>query len=390
MSGRAGAAAAPVRAAPRGPACRCCGTALVESVADFGVAPPPGALVPPGQDGASEQTHRLHALVCTECGLVQLAPSEAPQQPPAEDAPAAGTATALLPLDATTEVIGIGDPARLDAFARRGIPVFALDAFDAAAARRLRAAGRLPVLLCTGDAMARAADPHDVAAGCRILLAPGGVLSLDLPYILPILRDGQFDRIGHAHQSYFSLATAEMVLAQHGLIVFEAEATPDAGGTLRLLAAHAEDRGKLVSGAVERMRAAEAQAGLHRAETFRGFADRVVETTCALLDFLVGVRRAGQSVVGYGAEPRGVSLLGRCGVTAGLLPFVADPRPLLAGFLLPGPRIPIRPVEAIAEMRPGFVLILPWHREAAIARDLSFIRAWGGRFATPVPALRVF
>ena len=59
-------------------------------------------------------------------------------------------------------------------------------------------------------------------------------------------------------------------------------------------------------------------------------------------------------------------------------------------MLLPGTRIPVRAPEAIFEARPDYLLILPWNLRAEIVEQMAGIRAWGGRFVVPIPALEVF
>jgi hypothetical protein len=145
-----------------------------------------------------------------------------------------------------------------------------------------------------------------------------------------------------------------------------------------------------VTPAVERVRAAERTAGLDGPEAYRRFAEGVVEAKCALLEFLVGAKREGRRVVGYGAPAKGNTLLNYCGVGPELLPFTVDLSPHKQGLLLPGTRIPVRPPEAIREERPDYVLVLPWNLRDEIARQLSFIRTWGGRFVVPIPTPQVF
>jgi SAM-dependent methyltransferase len=169
-----------------------------------------------------------------------------------------------LGLDPSTTVleVGSGDGRTLRHFARAGIPVLGIEAsaelaeaaaargipteaarFGAATARRLRAAGCEPCVILGGDALGRAADPHDVAAGFRILLAPGGVLVLEFPHLLRTVAAGEFDAIHHGRVSYLSLTTAEILLAEHGLVPFAAEEVAG-GAALRLRFHHQEDAGK--------------------------------------------------------------------------------------------------------------------------------------------------
>jgi hypothetical protein len=138
------------------------------------------------------------------------------------------------------------------------------------------------------------------------------------------------------------------------------------------------------------LRGDERAAGLHLLETYRAFASRVIDSKCALLEFLIGARRRGERVVGYGAPAKGNTLLNYCGIGPELLPFTVDRSPHKQGLLLPGSRIPIRPPEAIGQTRPDYVLILPWNLREEITAQLAEVREWGGRFVVPIPDVTIF
>ena len=407
------------------PACRCCGAPLSETFADLGTSPLANAYVDPAHGAAMEPFYPLHALVCSDCRLVQLAEFETPQAIFSEylyfssvsegwlrHAEAyAARMTELLHLGPQTPVVEVAsnDGYLLQYFARRGIPVLGVDPaanvaetaiargvpteiafFGAATARRLRATHPAPVLTVANNVLAHVPDIHDFVEGFRILLGPGGVATFEFPHLLQMMRHNQFDTIYHEHFSYLSLMVAELVLEQHDLVVFDIEELPTHGGSLRLFVRHAEDTVKPVRPAVLAVREAERAAGLEGPAPYARFAERVVETKCALLDFLVGARRAGRRVAGYGAPAKGNTLLNYCGVGPELLPFTVDRSPHKQGLLLPGTRIPIRAPEAIFEERPDYLLILPWNLREEVAQQMAGIRDWGGRFVVPIPTIEVF
>ena len=77
-----------------------------------------------------------------------------------------------------------------------------------------------------------------------------------------------------------------------------------------------------------------------------------METKRRLLEFLIGAKRAGKSIVGYGAPAKGNTLLNYCGVRTDFIDYTVDRAPSKQGRLLPGTRIPIHGPERIAETRP--------------------------------------
>ena len=108
-----------------------------------------------------------------------------------------------------------------------------------------------------------------------------------------------------------------------------------------------------------------------------------------MLEFLIGARRAGKTVVGYGAPGKGNTLLNYCGVRTDLLDFTVDRNPHKQGNFLPGTRIPIYHPDQIRAARPDYVLILPWNLREEISRQLSYIHEWGGKLVVPIPEVQV-
>ena len=63
--------------------------------------------------------------------------------------------------------------------------------------------------------------------------------------------------------------------------------------------------------------------------------------------------------------------------------------PAKQGRYLPGSHVPIYGPEAVREVRPDYVLILPWNLKDEIVGQLAYIRDWEGRFVTASPQTRV-
>jgi hypothetical protein len=144
-----------------------------------------------------------------------------------------------------------------------------------------------------------------------------------------------------------------------------------------------------VSPAVQGLLDRERSLGFRSLAPYVSFTGRVQETKRALLEFLIDTRRAGKTVVGYGAAAKGNTLLNYSGIRTDFLDYVVDRSPHKQGKFLPGTHIPIFAPEKIAETRPDFVLILPWNLTSEVVEQLAYIREWGGRFVRPVPVLEV-
>ena len=73
-----------------------------------------------------------------------------------------------------------------------------------------------------------------------------------------------------------------------------------------------------------------------------------------------------------------------------MIGFTVDRNPHKQGMLLPGTHIPIRAPDAIFEVKPDYVFILPWNLKDEISEQMARIRDWGGKFVAPIPSVRVF
>lgn len=404
--------------------CRFCGTPLVHTFADLGATPLCESFVPAERYAAAEPIYPLHAFVCHECLLVQVDSFVPREEIFGEYAYFSSFSDSWVDharryAEAMIERLGLGpestvvevasnDGYLLQHFVARRVPCYGIEPaanvaaaaldkgvpteigfFGRETARALAEAGRGADLLAGKNVLAQVPDLHDFVAGLKILLNPGGTVTIEFPHLLRTMEGNQFDQIYHEHFCYFSFLAAERIFAHHGLALVDVEEVPTHGGSLRIFARHVEETPP-VSMRVGAMRAAERAAGLERMATYAAFADKVVETKCAVLDFLIAARRGGKTVAGYGAPGKGNTLLNYCGVTRDLFAFTVDRNPYKQGRFLPGSRIPIHAPERIAEARPDYVVIMPWNLREEIAAQLAHVAGWGGKLVVFIPEVEIF
>jgi hypothetical protein len=231
---------------------------------------------------------------------------------------------------------------------------------------------------------------NDFVAGMKILLRPRGVITVEVPHLMRMVEQNQFDTIYHEHFSYLSFRVVVALFAGHALTVFDVEELPTHGGSLRIFARRAADGRFPVRPGVAELLAREEAEGLGSIETYGDFGARVAGTKAQLLEFLLDVRSRGKSVAGYGAPAKGNTLLNSCGVRSDFLPFTVDRSPYKQGRFLPGTHIPIYAPEKIFQTRPDYVLILPWNLREEIAEQMSRIGEWGGKFVVAIPRIQTF
>ena len=167
-------------------------------------------------------------------------------------------------LDADSHVVEIAsnDGYLLQYFKERGIPVLGIEPaanvaevavekglptlvefFGVETARSL-APDSSADLLIGNNVLAHVPDINDFVGGMKLLLKPGGVITMEFPHLMRLIDEKQWDTIYHEHFSYLSFTTARRVFAAHGLRLFDVEELPTHGGSLRIFGCHDDDADK--------------------------------------------------------------------------------------------------------------------------------------------------
>lgn len=403
--------------------CRSCGAPLERLFVDLGMSPPCEDFLTADRLQEPETFYPLDVRICDACVLVQLPAYVAPEAIFREYAYFSSFSSSWIDhaerfveeaalrqgLGPTSSVVEIAsnDGYLLQHVVRRGIPALGVEParniaavavergiptinefFGLVLAEEIVARSGQADLVVANNVFAHIPDLNDFTAGLAALLAPGGLLSIEVAYLARLIDHNEFDTIYHEHFMYYTLLSAQAVLARHGLRVQDVEELSTHGGSLRLWIVHDDDPRPTTS-AVERLRATELAAGYGASDGYAGFAPRVETVKRDLLDFLIAERRTGRRIAGYGAPGKANTLLNYCGIRTDLIDFLVDRNPYKHGRFTPGTHIPIHPPEHLDREQPDLILIMPWNLRDEIAAQLAAHQARGARLVVAIPGLQV-
>jgi len=408
------------------PPCRFCGAPLRHDFVDLGETPLSNAYLTQAQvDAGLDKAYPLHARVCEKCFLVQVDAPVEPERIFDEDYAYFSSYSASwveharryaqtmiaryrLGPEALVVEAASNDGYLLQHFVAAGIPVLGVEPagnaaeaarargvrtqvsfFNEAAARDLVAKGLSADLTAANNVLAHVPDIADFVRGFAAILKPEGVSTFEFPHLLNLIRESQFDTIYHEHYSYLSLVAVEKVLASAGMRAFDVEEIATHGGSLRLYACRA-DATHQQTDALVAMRAKEHTARLDALAGYAGFAAQVEQVKSSFRAFLDRAKAEGKTIAAYGAAAKGNTFLNVCGVTHKDIACVYDLSHAKQGRLLPGSHIPILAPDRIAELKPDYLVILPWNLREEITTQMKGVRDWGGKFVTAVPQTRIF
>jgi SAM-dependent methyltransferase len=401
--------------------CRVCGAQELEKILDYGQV----ALADGFLDDASAIEHEsrfpLALCLCGACGHLQINEVISPEvlfrnyiyltgvsetvlvharalydsvvaalglagKPPLRIAEAASNDGTILSVFQQNgcRVLGV-DPARNIAQIanERGIETVA-EFFNAETARMM--AARLPDVdvFIARNVLAHVADLHGFVEGIGVMLAPDGIGVIEVPHVLTMFDEMQYDQVFHEHIGYYTVDVLKKLFEMHGLKVFRVEKVAIHGGSIRAYLARSTSS-RPVDPSVQRVSDEEKDKGLATKEAWRLFAERVDQQRAALLDELRTLKAQGKRMAAYGASGKGQAMLQFCGIDRSLIDYVVDKSAWKQGKLTPGTHIPVYSTDRLKLDGPDVLLLSAWNFADEIRRQQNDYVVRGGKMLHPLP-----
>ncbi|MGW5363368.1 methyltransferase domain-containing protein [Actinopolymorpha pittospori] len=398
--------------------CRSCGSAELRTFLSLGKTPLADALVTADQLDRVDPTFPLDVAFCASCTLVQILEEVPPQQLFVDNYLYFSSFSPQLLRHSREHVEALVERRRLDSssfvvelasndgyllrnFLPHGVRVLGVDPapdqanaareagvetleqfFGVDTARRILSEHGPADVIIANNVMAHVPALNDFVGGMAELLAEDGLITVENPWVKDLVEHGEFDTIYHEHFCYYSCTSVDALVRRHGMFLNHVEYFPDLhGGTLRWHIGKREQ----VSPEARRMLDTEVAAGLTAFGYYADFAGRVESIRTTLRSMLEELKAGGAAIAAYGAAAKGSTMLNYVGLGTELIDFAVDRNPWKQGRYMPGVHVPIRPVEALLEKQPDYVLVLAWNFLSEILDQQDEYRRRGGQFIRPVP-----
>ncbi len=279
-------------------------------------------------------------------------------------------------------VQGIEPAAHLAARASaRGLPT--VPAFFSVDVARDLAGTRRAALVTATNVFAHVDDLHGFLEAAFTLLAPDGILLVEVQSFSDTVAHLAFDMTYHEHLTYYATAPLARLCATQGLELLDVERVATHGGSLRAMIGRSGHPLARPARRAARI-AEEAQwIGAAGCEALARGAEAVRHDLPNLLRTVVG---EGGSVAGYGAPAKATVLLNYCGLGTRDLKYVVDRNEAKQDRRIPGVDVPVVAPERLTQDPPSHLLLLAWNLAAEIRAEQADFAAAGGRFVLPVPS----
>ena len=403
--------------------CRMCDSPRLYDFIDLGFAPPSDALLTKDELQEPEVFFPLHVQQCEDCGLTQTVYAVDPALMYGEKykyessmtqtgmahffSMAASIVDACkIPPDSLAIDIGSNVGVLLEGFRRKGLRVLGIDPaprickiangrgietwqefFRPEVARRIvQEKGRAQVVTGT-NVFAHIDDKSGLVDSLNTLLAENGVFVIEVPYLIDLIENLEYDTIYHEHLEYMSLKPLVLFFGRHGFEVVNVERYEIHGKSIRVFVARKGERP--VQPAVAAMLKLEEEKGIYRREVLEKFSRDVAESAFMLRNLLNELRSAGKRVVGISAPAKGNTILNYCKIGPELVQYMTEKSVIKRGSFTPGMHIPIVGDEMLLTDKPDYGIIFAWNFAAEIMKNNQAFAQQGGKFIIPIPTPRI-
>jgi len=267
---------------------------------------------------------------------------------------------------------------------KKGIPTI-IDYFDNKSSKKIiKKYGKAKVVTAT-NVFAHIDNINLVMKSILQTLKKDGVFISESHYLLPLIRDVQYDTIYHEHLRYYSLDSLNFLFKKFNLEIIHTKEIPTHGGSIRVYAAR---KGCFKISSSVKKQILKERKYLNK-KNLDMFKNNVVKSKINLYNIIKKIKDKNQSIYGVGAPSRATTLINYLGLDQDIIDCVLEiSGSYKIGNYIPGTKIPILNEDILFKNKVNYLILFSWHIKDELKRNLKR-KGYKGKFIIPLPVPKI-
>ena len=214
-------------------------------------------------------------------------------------------------------------------------------------------------------------DPVAFMRNIHRILADEGIWVFEQSYLPTMIETNSYDTVCHEHLEFYCLKQIQCMAEDVGFQIIEVEFNDINGGSFSVTVRKAPI-GSLCFPHVQEILQNETDLGFDTLKPFTDFAMRTKESKTSLLAFLAKAKKDNKKVAALGASTKGNVLLQYCELTNEDIAYIGEVNEEKFNCYAPGTWIPIIPEKELLDLKPDYLIVLPWHFKSFFLNNPKF------------------
>jgi hypothetical protein len=227
----------------------------------------------------------------------------------------------------------------------------------------------------------------EIINSVKICLDSRGIFVTESHYLIPLLRDIQYDTVYHEHLRYYSLTSLNYLFKKNNLEIFDAKEIPTHGGSIRVFCSRIGRYS--VTRRVKEIYKYEKQFLNYKYLT--NFNSRVVSSKLNLIKILSNIKKKKKKsiIAGVSAPSRSATLINYVGLNEGIIKFILEIKgSYKIDCYMPGTKIPVIKESKEILKKTNYLILFSWHIAKELIKNLRN-RGFKGKFIIPLPKPKI-
>ena len=214
-------------------------------------------------------------------------------------------------------------------------------------------------------------DPIAFMKYVHRILADDGIWVFEQSYLPTMIQTNSYDTVCHEHLEFYCVKQIQYMVEKVGFQIIDVEFNDINGGSFSVTVRKAPI-GSTCLPQVQEILQSETDLGFDSLKPFTDFAIRTKEAKISLLAFLANANKENKKVVALGASTKGNVLLQYCELTNEDIAYIGEVNEEKFNCYAPGTWIPIIPEKELLDLKPDYLIVLPWHFKSFFLNNPKF------------------